>query len=748
MSTTLHFRSFFFILGLFLLLAAGCSPSPTRTAPPADTIAAPIITAKATEPAAETATEPAAETAPAPVPTPTQAGPTYIYQDGLAEGWREWSWDITAVDQSADPVYKGQQSLSITPAKVWAGWGAWNDDGVDTTPYAYLSLAIQTDTPDEWYGVYLQGQDGEVLFSDGYWINPPVNSWQEFQIPLSELSAAYTRVHGVRIMNSADTLGTYYLDEIGFGGSAPRPTATPTTAPQTISLTVDASQPIQPFSNEMLGVALVNWEHAWGKYFPADVPHLADVFKAANVGVIRYAGGLWANWVGWERLPQRTPYTEWQPTPANYAAQFGALVNPNLTYSFHYGTDEIDNLALFAQQTGAEIMIQVNISRNDPYMWADLLHYTNVENDYQFKYWELGNEIDLETSQGSEAGMDAATYQQRVQQYAQLLRSVDPNIVIVAGVPAAAHDIVGSNWTEGVHEMSRYLQAAVAAGSDALSYHWYQGCNATADPDALTVWDWQLEPGADGIADPYQNWRQMYSRIWSQIGPERVQDEVIPAGSPMPQGITELNFDACDHGVAPQNSNHLNALWMADILGRLAYNGLDFVTWYTGYGNQGQGYPMVFSIEDYYPETVYLRPSYYTLFLYGNYFGDQLVASASGKEQDISIWASTDSAEPGRLKLIVTNLSPSTIHSEIQIAGFSAVSGTKYVLSNPNPLEFTSRSNSQEHGTTINGVSLEATSISTAVEQIPGVPVSIQGSSLAETFAPYTVTAIILEAGD
>jgi hypothetical protein len=378
-------------------------------------------------------------------------------------------------------------------------------------------------------------------------------------------------------------------------------------------------------------------------------------------------------------------------------------------------------------------------------MWADLLHYTNVENDYDFKYWELGNEIDLEASEENETGMDAETYQKRVQQYADVLRSVDPNIVIVAGVPSAGHDI-GYNWAEGNGDMSRYLKAAVAAGSDSLSYHWYQNCDAYEDLDALTVWEWPLQSGDDGVADPYQNWRHMYSRIWSQIGPERVQNEVIPAGSPLTQGITELNFDACDFGAAPQNSNHVNAVWMSDILGRLAYNGVDYVTWYTGYGTQEQGYPMVFSQEDFYPETVYLRPSYYTLFLYANFFGDQLVASASDKEEDISIWASTDSDDPDTLKLMVTNISNSVIHSNIEIADFSAVSGMKFELSNPNPLDMAGGSNSQEHGTTINGITLDAANINGATEQITGIPVSVQGGDLEEAFAPFTVTAIILRA--
>ena len=381
-------------------------------------------------------------------------------------------------------------------------------------------------------------------------------------------------------------------------------------------------------------------------------------------------------------------------------------------------------------------------------MWADLLHYTNVENDYGFKYWELGNEIDLETNQGKESGMDAATYERRVRTYAEVLRSVDPDIVIIGGVPAAGHDIVGSNWAQGVGKLSRYLTAAVSAGVDSLSYHWYQNCNVAGDPEAMGIWEYPITPGEDGILIPYQSWRHMYSRIWSQIGPDRVQKEVIPSSSPMTQGITELNYDACDHGTAPQNSNHLNAVWMADVLGRLAYNGLDYLTWYTGYGNQGQGYPMVFNVEEHYPETVYLRPSYYTLFLYANYFGDQLVTSESRKEADISIWASTDRDDPGILKLVVTNFSNSQIQAKIDITGFSAVSGLKYTLSNPNPLDMGEDSHSQDHGTTINGITLDAGTITTATQRINGIPVTIDGGNPVETFLPYTVTAIQLVSGE
>jgi hypothetical protein len=116
----------------------------------------------------------------------------------------------------------------------------------------------------------------------------------------------------------------------------------------------------------------------------------------------------------------------------------------------------------------------------------------------------------------------------------------------------------------------------------------------------------------------------------------------------MPQGITELNYDACDFEVAPQNSNHMNALWAADVIGRLAYYGLDYLTWYQGYGTPDQGYPMInWTPSDIAPTGIVLRPTYYTFFMYGNYFGDQLLQSSSTDDPELTVYASRDTDDPG-----------------------------------------------------------------------------------------------------
>jgi hypothetical protein len=496
----------------------------------------------------------------------------------------------------------------------------------------------------------------------------------------------------------------------------------PYTFAQTNSLSVNANTVVNPFSNKMLGVGMVNWEHSWGRPFPNAVPGLAQAFEEAHVGVIRYAGGLWANDVGWDRVNQRTPYTTWTK-------------NGN-TYYFHYGTNEIDALSSFAKTVGSDVMIQVNIVNNDPAMWADMVRYTNIEHNYNFKYWEMGNELDYATDKN----VSPDTYATRIKAYIDAMKDVDPTIQIVGGVPASAHDAIRNNYSDSIIDLNQFLTKTAAVTSskgrtiDALSYHWYQQCNASNISDLLI---WQFS------GTPTNSWRNQYSRIWSEIAPSRVQNEIIKTRS-WPQGITELNYDACNYdGVL--NGNQLNAIWFTDVIGRLAYNGLDFSTWYEGYSTQG--YSLVYPDNGDTPTKLFLRPSYYGFLLYARYFGNQMVSSTTYDPSKISIWASKDTNDPNSLKLIVTNLTNSSITAPIAITGFTPQSGSAYVMKSSNPIDMSATSNQNGGTTTINGVKIDAMNVSVSASTIQPVTIPISGSTITYTFPAYSATAIVLKSG-
>jgi hypothetical protein len=393
------------------------------------------------------------------------------------------------------------------------------------------------------------------------------------------------------------------------------------------------------------------------------------------------------------------------------------------------------SLHALAAAIDADVMIQVNIGNSvDPNMWADMVRWANLEQKFNFKYWELGNEFDIDT----QLGVTPEMYRDRVKLYVDAMKAVDPTIQILAGVPGSAHDGPRQGWSDSVTDMSHYLTLTAPAVSasgkkiDGLSWHWYQASNSTSNDDLLR-WNWSDVPA--------NSWRNSYSRIWSQIAPSRIQTEILNPYPNMIQGVTELNFDSSNYD-SVRNGNHLNALWFADILGRLSYNSLDYATIYEGYGTQG--YAFIYPDQGDWPSSLYLRPSYYPYFMYHHYFGNQMVASSYPDPAKGSLWASTDTNDPGKLKLMAVNLTPNIQHSTISIQGFAGQTAQVYQMVSSNPILSTSASNQDSSNTRINGVKLNANNVAQSASAIIPQTILITNNQIAYTLEPYSVTAFVV----
>lgn len=564
------------------------------------------------------------------------------------------------------------------------------------------------------------------------------------------------------------------------------PTATPTQVPQptpithphdkVINATVNTGNFVRTFEKEMVGVQMPQWMYLRQDEKPTinQVNGLKEAIKAAGIKLIRYGGGLEANGIGWERTLQKergyrntqpnpsltptiVPIT-WKPdksVPSHYDASQRDKIDDTKEYLFHYGTDDIDALAGFAQATGANVMLQINIAKYDPAMWADLLHYANIEKRYNFKYFEVGNEIDLEynrrPSNNHPEAIDPTEYARRLAVYIEELKKVDPNIKIISGVPATAHN--GFVDGMGIDRWSEYLiksaQTRSSSGykSDALSYHWYSSSFDPNHPEQslLSVTEAMRY---DNRNPPGGFWHAQQTRSWATIAPQGVRSTIIAPFLPNATlGITELNYEALDFYVTPFNSNHADAIRSMDALGRLAYNGIDFVTWYTGFGSYGETYSSIAStsvrptLQD-----IFFRPTYHFLYMYGNFFGDKLVQSSTENDKELSVWGALDSQNPDVLYLMVTNTTDKFIKSTIALSGFTPHFANEYILSNPNLTDSTLEGKGRNHGTNINGVTINYSDINGSIRNIRPLERSnnIQGSSYIQTFAPYTATAIIL----
>jgi hypothetical protein len=496
---------------------------------------------------------------------------------------------------------------------------------------------------------------------------------------------------------------------------------------------------IRTISPLMYGAGGALWEHTFGKPFPGAIPVMEELSKQMKLGVFRYAGGNWANAVTWVRGNE-----------------------PN---GIQYTSSMMDSLALFKNYTGSQVMIQTNICNNNPQMWADMVRYTNVEHNYNFKYWEIGSENNYDTCDPGNIHLSAQEVATRYLSYRAAMLAVDPSIIAVAPAtagfggdaeqPGASDDLWWPLITR-THQSGRNL--------DALSWHWYDsnegystsgcGLESGASIQLLFTYNTALtncygyQPGQ--VIDDDHSWIMSHRRKYPEIALDWIRNDFLgPNGSSNTLvGLTEINTLAGAGTVSPSalEGNHVAALWFADMLGRMDYAGYDFSTMYNLYDQTH--YSLFYPVDDVNPSDIRIRPTYYTMLMYAKYFGNRMVQSTtSDATQHVTVWSAKDSQDPTKLTLMVTNMTATSYNASINISNYSPVSGTYYELTNPTPLEITDRSAENNSGTNLNGVTINTTSvgsIQSSINAIPARSLGTVGGQFNHNFPPYSATAVVL----
>ena len=542
------------------------------------------------------------------------------------------------------------------------------------------------------------------------------------------------------VRTSSDSSGGSYIQFNQSSGGSTCPAGQVGTPPSCVSassaLGVNAGTNVRPFDRSIKGIGLANWTFIrhWNKPYVNQIQGLSQAVAAIEPGLIRYAGGLWANYVGFDRnRADNLGYTDW--------------TSGGRTYSFAYGTNELRDLDAFAKSVDADVMIQVNISQNDPAMWADLVRYAQQNNLTSFKYYELGNELDLETAGNSSAAITPDEYATRSRAYQQAMLAVNPNIEIVGGVPATASDIMRANWQCCGNQVSQYITRGLAASRSAgkdwgsASIHWYQG---DGDSSAADMFRWNWPENFQTSSGDW--WRNSYARIWTEGVGSWIRTNILNQYPNTKLGVSELGVSSTSDPHTTSNSNHTAAVWYSDVLGRLAYNGVDWITQWDSYADVSEYYSLIYpSNSSSTNPTIHLRPSYYAYLMYAQYFGDQMVQSSTYDPSRISIWASRDSDDPDKLKLRITNITGSPITTPIALNGFNASSGQAYTLSSTNPLDKSAASVTSAAPTTINGVKLNGMNVAGSLASIQPTAVSVNGTSFNYTIPAYSSVAIVLD---
>ena len=397
-------------------------------------------------------------------------------------------------------------------------------------------------------------------------------------------------------------------------------------------------------------------------------------------------------------------------------------------------------------------MMEVNVVTCDPEMWADMVYYANVVHDYHFKYWELGNELDLERTEGNPRAPFGSEYLGRYKKYYQALKEVDPSILVV-GPATAAHEEgeYFRAFTDFVDPLTNDPEIRQNQMLDVLSYHHYPL--------------WNRPGGIVSYADMFAYTQATEERSRAHINHCAADKGLLLDSRGFPNTLIAVSeFNSIAGSPTFYHFNHANALYMADTLARQAHSGADMVMHWelydrppvTGFGLIDHNNSTI--IRNYQTGEITLQdnfapmPVYYTYFMYAQFFGNMLVQSSSSREDKLSIWASTDTAEPNTLKLLVVNLADEPIDATVNLHDFVPGSGRYYELTNMDFVTATDKT-TVAGGTSINGLVIDSSSAQTILDSAQAIidsgrPLGAVGSSFKQVFPAYSATALVLGGGD
>lgn len=302
---------------------------------------------------------------------------------------------------------------------------------------------------------------------------------------------------------------------------------------------------------------------------------------------------------------------------------------------------QIDGFVDLARKMGAEPYIHVRFVGSTPEKAAEIVRYTNKEKGYNIKFWSIGNEPSLyEQGQGERTQWDAARFSQEWRQFADAMKTVDPTILLLG---PETHQFTGNPaWdpkdSQGRDWMREFLKIN-GDKVDIVSFHRYPFPN-TPDRSSAKIPDLRNDaPTWSGIV---QNLRQTIAE---------------ETGRDLPVAVTEFNshWSRSISGEATPDS-HYNAIWLADVLGRLITEKVDVATQFLLVsGSEQSGFGL---LERYNP-----RPSYFTYQLYKR-FGQELVASSS-TVAGVSVYAAR--RDDGALTIMAINLNDDEVAAPLLV---------------------------------------------------------------------------------
>jgi len=362
--------------------------------------------------------------------------------------------------------------------------------------------------------------------------------------------------------------------------------------------------------------------------------------------------------------------TLWPPfdlQPQVQAAKLTTLSYPGGNYGDLYDLQPfgIDTFIAYCRTLGAEPRIVVRLKGSTPANAAESVKYANVTKGYAVKYWGIGNEADLYANDDPSYTVDK--YDADWREFAQAMRAVDPSIKLIGpDVSQFTANPTDAFMNARVAWMSSFLKANGDL-VDIVSIHRYPLPKDINTP--ITVDD--LRAGG---------------KEWDQIIPTLRTLIKTQTGKDLPVAVTEINSSwVANNGTDWSMDSHMNAIWFADVLGRLIEQKVLMVDQFaiaTQYGIVGG---------------LAINPIYYDYLMYGQ-FGTKLVRSASD-DPLVSVYASKRS--DGTLAVMIVNLSATAQTKPITILGWAGISAEEWLFDKAHKAEKTGTAQLGDGGVTL-----------------------------------------------
>lgn len=174
-----------------------------------------------------------------------------VFDEALAPGWENWSWNSQVNFAVGSPVFQGGVALSFDVTAPWGALYLRSATPVDTAAYSHLSFAARASVAGQRIAVWLVDAEGGLVGNavtlTNYGGDPDPGVWRYYNVPLDadNLAANGRAISGIIIQDDTNaTQPAMFLDSVGFsvpGVPAPAPDVVVTVAESSLGVNAGAS---------------------------------------------------------------------------------------------------------------------------------------------------------------------------------------------------------------------------------------------------------------------------------------------------------------------------------------------------------------------------------------------------------------------------------------------------------------------------------------------------------------------------